>query len=83
MYAFTSTNSYLTGQGSIRSPNYPNIYPNNQHILYEIKQPVGIKIDITFHTFEIEYQDECNWDYLQVNMEFNFNSFFIYLACVI
>ena len=71
-------------EGSIKSPNFPNDYPNNKDqvnimipesifTLFLIKEwdlsvPEGSKIQLTFNSFDIEDDASCSYDYAQVGL---------------
>ena len=40
--------------GVITSPGYPRNYDNNNYLTWLIQVPEGLRIEITFETFELE-----------------------------
>ena len=40
--------------GVITSPGYPRHYDNNTNLTWLIQVPEGLRIEITFETFELE-----------------------------
>ncbi|XP_042329905.1 membrane frizzled-related protein [Sceloporus undulatus] len=53
-------------EGRFFSPNYPQPYPHLQLCLWHISVPVGHVIDLHFHNFSLESQEECNYDFVEV-----------------
>lgn len=55
--------------GVIKSPYYPNPYPASRTCIYEIIQPPGKAIKLTFQDMDIEsgWRSRCNYDYLEVH----------------
>nr|XP_004667421.2 membrane frizzled-related protein isoform X1 [Jaculus jaculus] len=57
----------LTGlQGTFSTPNYPQQYPHQQLCAWHISVPTGQGIELQFHNFSLEAQDECKFDYVEV-----------------
>jgi len=52
--------------GTIKSPNYPDKYPNNVKCEWIIDLGPGYDITLTFHKFHLEKKDDCSWDWLTV-----------------
>ncbi|XP_078364332.1 uncharacterized protein LOC144648698 isoform X1 [Oculina patagonica] len=63
----------FTQNGSIYSPGYPNNYSNNENCQWLIKAPYGKRILIYFTTFDVEDDDQCSYD--SVNIFDGQNSF--------
>ncbi|XP_068081387.1 cubilin [Anabrus simplex] len=57
---------YGDPSGVITSPNYPENYPTNKQCIYEIAQPLGKAITLTFYDFQMESHYRCNYDYLEI-----------------
>ncbi|KAM9299701.1 embryonic protein UVS.2-like [Gastrophryne carolinensis] len=57
---FTSPNQNFT------SPNYPETYPPNMDCRWLITAPENYKVALTIQTFNVEYEDNCAYDYLAV-----------------
>ncbi|KAL5020488.1 hypothetical protein ScPMuIL_003380 [Solemya velum] len=53
---------------TISSPNYPEDYNENEICTYLIKSPVGTKIKLNFHDFDLEGADNECYDSLEVRM---------------
>ncbi|XP_061448904.1 membrane frizzled-related protein isoform X2 [Rhineura floridana] len=52
--------------GELFSPNYPRPYAHLQLCLWHISVPVGHVIDLQFHNFSLESQEDCNYDFVEV-----------------
>ncbi|XP_053125894.1 membrane frizzled-related protein isoform X2 [Hemicordylus capensis] len=53
-------------EGQFFSPNYPHPYPPLQLCLWLISVPPGHVIDLHFHNFSLESQEDCNYDFVEV-----------------
>ncbi|XP_053451201.1 membrane frizzled-related protein isoform X2 [Nycticebus coucang] len=57
----------LTGvQGTFSTPNYLQQYPHQQLCTWHISVPAGYGLELQFHNFSLEAQDECKFDYVEV-----------------
>jgi len=61
--------TFTTPTGEIKSPYFPNPYPNERECQYIIRQPVGSTITLTFLSFDIEASrnGNCSHDYLEIH----------------
>ncbi|XP_015775857.1 PREDICTED: MAM and LDL-receptor class A domain-containing protein 2-like isoform X3 [Acropora digitifera] len=58
--------SYIKNN-TLRSPRYPNNYPNNLHCLYRVSIPSDKNLVIYFNYFSLEDHPDCKWDYLKIS----------------
>jgi len=56
-------------QGEITSPNYPSNYDNDQECMYLIEGAPGSTIELTFVDFDIEIEDLCRYDAVEVRKD--------------
>ncbi|XP_053304519.1 astacin-like metalloendopeptidase [Spea bombifrons] len=59
--------TYTADNGTITSPDYPNLYPNFADCVSTIWAPQGFRILLNFATFDLEYSSSCLYDYLIIN----------------
>ncbi|KAM5235406.1 cubilin [Ctenodactylus gundi] len=57
---------HRTGQGVIRSPFFPNVYPGERNCTWTISQPQGQGVLLNFTSFEIGSPSNCDTDYIEV-----------------
>ncbi|WAR06690.1 CUBN-like protein, partial [Mya arenaria] len=61
--------TFTAPTGVIRSPYHPQNYPSNRECEYLISQPDGMRVTLTFTTFDVEggsSTGSCDYDYLEV-----------------
>ncbi|XP_001503264.1 membrane frizzled-related protein [Equus przewalskii] len=64
---FSGCGGNLTGlQGTFSAPSYLQQYPHQQLCTWHISVPAGHGIELQFHNFSLEAQDECKLDYVEV-----------------
>ncbi|XP_024607531.1 membrane frizzled-related protein [Neophocaena asiaeorientalis asiaeorientalis] len=64
---FSGCGGNLTGlQGTFSAPSYLQQYPHQQLCTWHISVPAGHGIELLFHNFSLEAQDECKSDYVEV-----------------
>ncbi|XP_049633697.1 cubilin [Suncus etruscus] len=56
----------LTGEGIIRSPFYPAVYPKERICRWSIRQPQGQVVLLNFTGFEIGPSTHCDKDYIEI-----------------
>ncbi|XP_063293891.1 astacin-like metalloendopeptidase [Pelobates fuscus] len=59
--------TYTEDEGTITSPDYPNLYPNQADCISTIWAPVGYQIVLNFTTIDLEFSTSCLYDYLIIN----------------
>jgi len=62
----TTTTTSRTNGGTIMTPNYPEDYPKNIDKEYALIGEEGSKISLTFTDFDLEFKDDCNYDWVMV-----------------
>ncbi|NWV26449.1 C1R protein, partial [Origma solitaria] len=55
--------------GEIRSPGYPNPYPNNNISSWDIQVPKGYVVNLTFKYFDLEPSMSCFYDYVKIRAD--------------
>ncbi|ELK12072.1 Membrane frizzled-related protein [Pteropus alecto] len=64
---FAGCGGNLTGlQGTFSAPGYLQEYFHQQLCTWHISVPAGHGIELQFHNFSLEAQDECKFDYVEV-----------------
>lgn len=53
--------------GEIRSPNFPDSYPSDSEVTWNISVPEGFKIKLYFMHFDLESSYLCEYDYVKVS----------------
>uniref|UniRef100_A0A8C1IE97 Metalloendopeptidase n=1 Tax=Cyprinus carpio TaxID=7962 RepID=A0A8C1IE97_CYPCA len=53
--------------GSFTSPGWPQEYPPNKNCVWQLIAPVQYRITLLFDAFEIEGNDVCKYDYVEVH----------------
>jgi len=62
------TKTFKGTSGTIYSPNFPDNYYNRDRRVYLISAPSLSKIVLTFKEFELEYDDDCDYDSLKASI---------------
>uniref|UniRef100_A0A8C5R8E7 CUB domain containing protein 2 n=1 Tax=Leptobrachium leishanense TaxID=445787 RepID=A0A8C5R8E7_9ANUR len=52
--------------GNLSSPNFPGLYPPHTQCSWLIVVSEGSTIQLTFHDFDLEYHDACEYDYVKI-----------------
>uniref|UniRef100_A0A6I8N3E4 Metalloendopeptidase n=1 Tax=Ornithorhynchus anatinus TaxID=9258 RepID=A0A6I8N3E4_ORNAN len=52
--------------GTITSPGWPKEYPTNKNCVWQVVAPTQYRISLQFEVFELEGNDVCKYDYLEV-----------------
>ncbi|XP_072474921.1 mannan-binding lectin serine protease 1 isoform X3 [Notamacropus eugenii] len=55
--------------GEIQSPNFPDSYPSDSEITWNITVPEGFRIKLYFMHFDLESSYLCEYDYVKVEAE--------------
>ena len=59
---------YTFSRGIFESPFYPTAYPHNTHVcLGRIQGPPNSTIQLRFYGMDIEYAEDCVYDYIMVS----------------
>ncbi|XP_050435751.1 cubilin [Adelges cooleyi] len=58
--------NFFTPEGFIKSPNYPDEYPNSKDCSWVITVPVTNQIELNFTSFMLEESMDCRFDYVEV-----------------
>lgn len=62
----------LTGYfGVIKSPRYPETYPNFAHCVWNIKVRKGFRVRVRFTEFDIEPFYKCEYDWVMLRSDNN------------
>lgn len=69
IFIFIACGGELTGEGVIRSPFHPNVYPGERTCRWIIHQPQGQVVLLNFTSFEIGSSNDCNTDYVEVRVK--------------
>uniref|UniRef100_A0A8C6XR83 CUB domain-containing protein n=1 Tax=Naja naja TaxID=35670 RepID=A0A8C6XR83_NAJNA len=52
--------------GNISSPNFPGLYPYDTDCTWLIVVTEGSSVLLTFQHFDLEYHDNCKFDYIKI-----------------
>ncbi|XP_026250598.2 tolloid-like protein 2 [Urocitellus parryii] len=52
--------------GTITSPGWPKEYPTNKNCVWQVVAPVQYRISLQFEVFELEGNDVCKYDFVEV-----------------
>ncbi|CAM4596931.1 unnamed protein product [Lepidochelys olivacea] len=55
--------------GEIQSPNFPDSYPSDSEVTWNISVPDGFRIKLYFMHFDLESSYLCEYDYVKVEAE--------------
>ncbi|XP_023407363.2 mannan-binding lectin serine protease 1 isoform X2 [Loxodonta africana] len=55
--------------GHIQSPGYPDSYPSDSEVMWNITVPEGFRIKLYFMHFDLESSYLCEYDYVKVETE--------------
>ncbi|CAH2282322.1 cubilin [Pelobates cultripes] len=72
---------YAGPSGTIRSPNYPNMYPHNRVCEWRITAPLGKRITLTLNDLRLEVTQNCASDSIAVYNGFQNQSPIIAKLC--
>ena len=59
--------------GRIVSHNYPGGYGDNEYCEWSIMADPGHKVILEFIAFDIQFNDNCSYDFVQVSSHIVFN----------
>ncbi|XP_061421245.1 bone morphogenetic protein 1-like [Lethenteron reissneri] len=52
--------------GTMTSPGWPKEYPPNKHCVWQVVAPAQYRISLQFEFFELEGNDVCKYDYVEI-----------------
>ncbi|MEQ2195219.1 Mannan-binding lectin serine protease 1, partial [Xenoophorus captivus] len=55
--------------GSLQSPNFPEPYPRDTELNWNISVPDGFRISLFFSHFDLEPSYLCEYDFVKVSQE--------------
>lgn len=55
--------------GQIQSPGYPDAYPSDSEVTWNITVPEGFRIKLYFMHFNLESSYLCEYDYVKVRCD--------------
>jgi hypothetical protein len=61
------TREFHSTEAFVFSPKYPTNYDNNLDCYYYINSPRGSIVTLTFLSFDVEFDEDCSFDYLDVS----------------
>ncbi|XP_035232741.1 tolloid-like protein 1 isoform X2 [Stegodyphus dumicola] len=53
-------------EGTLQSPNYPDEYLADKECIWKIAVSPGSQVALTFQAFEVEYHDNCAYDFVEI-----------------
>ncbi|XP_039093884.1 deleted in malignant brain tumors 1 protein-like, partial [Hyaena hyaena] len=57
----------FNASGTFSSPFYPGYYPNNADCVWEIEVKPGYRINLGFNSLQLETNNNCSFDYVEVS----------------
>jgi len=66
LFSLACGGTYDSIRGTISSPNYPNNYFRDSECVWILKSSVGNRVSLNFIAFELEEDEFCNEDYVEV-----------------
>jgi len=66
LFSLACGGTYDSIRGTISSPNYPNNYFRDSECIWILKSSVGNRVSLNFIAFELEEDEFCNEDYVEV-----------------
>ncbi|XP_053307274.1 tolloid-like protein 2 [Spea bombifrons] len=58
---------YITKlNGTVTSPGWPKEYPTNKNCVWQLVAPAQYRISLQFEVFELEGNDVCKYDYVEI-----------------
>uniref|UniRef100_A0A3B4WEB7 CUB domain-containing protein n=1 Tax=Seriola lalandi dorsalis TaxID=1841481 RepID=A0A3B4WEB7_SERLL len=61
--------------GSLQSPNFPEPYPRETELRWNVSVPRGFQIKLYFSHFDLEPSYLCEYDFVKVRHQGNMGSF--------
>ncbi|XP_048472235.1 tolloid-like protein 2 [Rhincodon typus] len=53
--------------GTVTSPGWPKDYPTNKNCVWQLVAPAQYRISLQFEVFELEGNDVCKYDYVEIH----------------
>lgn len=58
--------NFYTESGVVKSPGYPDHYPNNRDCIWVLQVADGHQLSINFTAFNLEIHSRCSYDYVEI-----------------
>ncbi|KAL1489387.1 hypothetical protein ABEB36_014292 [Hypothenemus hampei] len=72
---------FITTEGHLESPNYPEDYQPNKECIWRITVPENHQVALKFQSFDVENHDNCVYDYVEIRNGITLDSPIIKVHC--